>query len=75
MKNLRKARFTASDINQDESLDKGEWILFNNPLKDAAVKNAAIEEAMLHVDINKDGKLSLQEYLDDYRQKVQTLKL
>lgn len=39
-----------------------------NPGK--AVKNAAIEEAMGHVDINKDGKLSLQEYMDDYKQKV-----
>jgi len=51
-------------------LDKTEWILFNNPLKDDAVKNAAIEEALGVVDTNKDGKISLEEYFADWHQKV-----
>lgn len=67
--NRDKARFTASDLNGDEMLDKTEWILFNNPLKDAAIKDATIEEALGAVDTNIDGKLSLDEYLADWREK------
>lgn len=64
-----KARFTAADVNADELLDKAEWILFSNPIRDEAVKNTVIAESMAVVDTDKDGKLSLEEYLSDWYSK------
>lgn len=68
--NRDMARFTGSDINGNGMLDRSEWILFNNPLKDEAVKDAIIAEGLGVVDTNKDGKLSLEEYLADWHTKV-----
>lgn len=67
--NRDMARFTGSDINGNGMLDRSEWILFNNPLKDEAVKDAIIAEGLGVVDTNKDGKLSLEEYLADWHTK------
>merc|ERR1712157_338932 len=66
MYNRDKARFDAADIDGDEKLTEQEFVLFKNPLKDEAVKTAVMAECLAMVDTDKDGKLSLQEYLNDW---------
>jgi len=74
MYHREKGRFTAADINGDGLLDDKEWLLFHNPLKDEAIQNAAIEESMPHVDRNSDDKISFDEYVNDFREKVKNEK-
>jgi len=66
MYNRDKARFDAADIDGDEKLTETEFVLFKNPLKDEAVKTAVIAECLNAVDTDKDGKINLQEYLNDW---------
>jgi len=66
MYNRDKARFDAADIDGDEKLTEQEFVLFKNPLKDEAVKTAVIAECLNAVDTDKDGKINLQEYLNDW---------
>merc|ERR1739838_1006956 len=65
MYNRDRARFDAADIDKDEKLTEGEFVLFKNPLKDENVKQVVIDEALKAVDTNGDGKIDLQEYLND----------
>merc|ERR1711935_381313 len=66
MYNRDRARFDAADIDKDEKLTEGEFVLFKNPLKDENVKQVVIDEALKSVDTNGDGKIDLQEYLNDW---------
>mgnify|MGYP000133711830 CR=1 FL=1 len=66
MYNRDKARFDAADIDGDEKLTEQEFVLFKNPLKDEAVKTTVIAECLSAVDTDKDGKINLQEYLNDW---------
>merc|ERR1712003_99401 len=66
MYNRDRARFDAADIDKDEKLTEGEFVLFKNPLKDENVKQVVIDEALKAVDKNGDGKIDLQEYLNDW---------
>jgi len=66
MYNRDRARFDAADIDKDEKLTEGEFVLFKNPLKDENVKQVVIDEALKAVDTNGDGKIDLQEYLNDW---------
>jgi len=66
MYNRDKARFDAADIDGDEKLTEQEFVLFKNPLRDEAVKTAVLAECLSVVDTDKDGKISLQEYLNDW---------
>ena len=38
MYNRDRARFDAADIDKDEKLTEGEFVLFKNPLKDCFVR-------------------------------------
>ena len=75
MYNRDKARFDAADIDGDEKLTEAEFVLFKNPLKDEAVKTAVIAECLNVVDTDKDGKINLQEYLNDWHVPVSWPKL
>jgi Ca2+-binding EF-hand superfamily protein len=59
-------------LDNNGALSKVEFHLFSNPLKDETIKNSVIDEALSHVDTNKDGKLDLDEYLADWYQAVRT---
>merc|ERR1712176_631213 len=74
MYNRDRARFDAADIDKDEKLTEGEFVLFKNPLKDENVKQVVIDEALKAVDTNGDGKIDLQEYLNDWRVPVSIMK-
>ena len=73
MYNRDRARFDAADIDKDEKLTEGEFVLFKNPLKDENVKQVVIDEALKAVDTNGDGKIDLQEYLNDWHVPVSYL--
>ena len=73
MYNRDRARFDAADIDKDGKLTEGEFLLFKNPLKDENVKAVVIDEALKAVDTDGDGKISLEEYLNDWHVKVRQL--
>ena len=70
MYNRDMVRFKACDLNANGKLNKAEWILFNNPLKDDAVKTTIFDYALQAVDTDKDGKISRDEYLADWHEPV-----
>jgi len=70
MYNRDRARYDSADLNGNGLLSKDEWILFNNPMRDAVVIHSVIEEALTAVDMNNDGKLELEEYLADWHIRV-----
>ena len=74
MYNRDRARFDAADIDKDGKLTEGEFLLFKNPLKDENVKAVVIDEALKAVDTDGDGKISLEEYLNDWHVKVSPAK-
>jgi Ca2+-binding EF-hand superfamily protein len=43
-----------------------EFAAFKNPFKNPTTRDLAIEWALRDVDTNKDGKISLDEFLSDY---------
>ena len=45
-------------------------MLFKNPLRDENVKAVVLERAVAPVDTDKDGRISLTEFLEDWREKV-----
>ena len=63
----------AADKDGDGHLEKKEWILFNNFLRDDEVKQNVIKHALEAVDANKDGMISYEEYMDDYKERVSLL--
>jgi len=69
MYNRDRARFDAADVDKDEKLTEGEFVLFKNPLKDENVKQVVLDEAIKAVDSDGDGKISLDEYLNDWHVK------
>ena len=70
MYNRDKARFDAADIDHDGKLTEEEFVYFKNPLKNEEIKTSVLAEALNSVDTDKDGKISLQEYLKDWHQTV-----
>merc|ERR1712019_81345 len=67
MYNREHSKFIAADVNEDGSLDKAEYELFYNPGKEPKSTQFAIDKALAIVDTNKDGAISLEEFLLDER--------
>ena len=47
-----------------------EFVLFKNPLRDENVKAVVLERALTPVDTDKDGRISMSEFLEDWHQRV-----
>lgn len=57
--------FSVADRNNDGFLDKEEFPKFSHPHEFGEMHNIVVNQTMQRRDLNKDGKLSLEEYLKE----------
>uniref|UniRef100_A0A0K0G3P3 Reticulocalbin-3 n=1 Tax=Strongyloides venezuelensis TaxID=75913 RepID=A0A0K0G3P3_STRVS len=60
-----KNYFGAADLNNDNKLSKSEFYAFQSPEHHPHMHQVLIQHTMIEKDTNKDGKISLDEYLQD----------
>lgn len=60
-----KRRWAAADKNGDNALTKEEFLDFLHPEESPKMRDIVIIETMEDIDKNKDGKISLDEYIGD----------
>lgn len=60
-----KRRWDRADKNGDGDLDKEEFGNFLHPEESEDMKSVVVEETMEDIDKDKDGKISLEEYIGD----------
>jgi len=58
-------RFRLADLDHDGSLDRAEFQAFVHPEEHFHMQDVVVEETIEDMDIDKDGKLSLQEFIND----------
>lgn len=58
-------RFKHADGNQDGRLDKDEFAVFLHPEERAELKGLVVDETLQDMDKDRDGRVTLQEYVDD----------
>ena len=68
--NRNRAKFEAADQNTNGFLNRDEWLHYNNPFKVQEVKDKMLEKVMEKIDTDRDGAISLQEYLNDWKIRV-----
>ena len=56
-------RFKKADKDSDGKLSKDEFAAFLHPENDESMKDIVVEETMEDIDKDKDGFLSLEEYI------------
>ncbi|CAG9857216.1 unnamed protein product [Phyllotreta striolata] len=60
-----KRRWATADRNDDEALTKEEYSAFLHPEENDYMRDLVVLETMEDIDKDKDGKISLQEYIGD----------
>lgn len=60
-----RRRWDAADRDRDDSLSKQEFIDFLHPEETEHMRAIVVEETIEDIDKNKDGKISLDEYISD----------
>lgn len=60
-----KRKFEAADVNKDEKLTKEEFVAFYHPYNYEHMHQIELQRVMNDHDKDKDGFLSLQEFLGD----------
>ncbi|XP_023347334.1 calumenin-B [Eurytemora carolleeae] len=65
-------RFRMSDKDGDKELDRDEFSAFVHPEDHAYMRDIVVIETMDDMDKDKDGKISLKEYIDDFWQMYDT---
>ena len=58
-----RRRWNFADINEDGSLTKEEFLAFLNPEQVIYMKDLVVLEAFEDIDKDKDGKISIKEYI------------
>lgn len=58
-------RFKVADRNGDKKLDREEFASFLHPEETPYMREVVVEETMTDMDTNKDGFVTLEEYLND----------
>lgn len=61
-----KRRWTVADIDGDGALTREEFAAFLHPEDSNRMKDIVIIETMEDIDKNKDGKISLKEYIGNH---------
>lgn len=61
-------KFETADVNKDDSLDREEFVAFYHPYNYEHMHNIELQRVMNDHDKNKDGLLSLEEFLGDNNQ-------
>lgn len=59
-------RFKKADKNNDGMLDKDEFVSFLHPENDESMKDIVVDETMEDIDKDKDGFISLEEYIGKF---------
>lgn len=65
MKARDKSRFDAADLNKDSLLDKDEFAVFLHPEDSPHMREVVVNEALQDMDKDKDGFVTLEEYIED----------
>lgn len=60
-----KRRFDAADLNKDGKLNPEEYGIFLHPQEYSHMKEVIVDETLSEMDKNKDGFISVDEYLSD----------
>jgi len=60
-----KIRFESADQNKDKALSQAEFADFLHPEEAAHMKDIVIQETMNDIDLDKDGYVSVEEYIGD----------
>jgi Ca2+-binding EF-hand superfamily protein len=63
MKERDRRRWEKADLDKDDRLTKEELTPFLHPEEFDHMKDIMVEETMEDIDKNKDGKISLEEYI------------
>jgi hypothetical protein len=58
-----KRRWSSADVNGDGALDREEFAAFLHPEETPHMKDIVVLETMEDIDKDKDGKISLEEYV------------
>lgn len=61
-----KRRWNAADADEDGALTRKEFAAFLHPEESDHMKNIVILETLEDIDKNKDGKVSLEEYISKF---------
>ena len=60
-----KKLFGVADRNNDAKLELTEYIIFRIPRQDAETRRIVLEDALENYDLDKDGSISLEEFLKE----------
>ena len=63
MKRRDKRRWEKADLDSDNKLTKEEFAAFLHPEEIGHMKDVMVEETLEDIDKDKDGRISLDEYL------------
>ncbi|KII64618.1 Reticulocalbin-3 [Thelohanellus kitauei] len=62
---MTETAFNLADKDHDKQLTIEEFATFLSPPPDSELKRMQIKSAFEHMDVNKDGKVAVEEYFDD----------
>ena len=66
MKTRDRRRWERADVDKDDRLTKEELTSFLHPEEFEHMKDIMVEETLADIDKDKDGKVSLDEYIGEY---------
>lgn len=66
MQKRDRRRWAVADTDSDDLLTKDEFASFLHPEETGHMRDVVVLETMEDIDKDKDGKISLQEYIGEY---------
>lgn len=65
-----KVLYKASDVNTDGILDFAEFVIFKHPRRSEATQRVVVKAKLEQLDADKDGSLSLEEFLTETKEQT-----